>query len=307
MKNLSLFLFFLSLSFGLFAYTPKAEIDPENQKWNWTSIYTSTEKDIQFYRFTDLTKRELLSTGRYIFPIETQSARGKVRVWYLADCNTMKTFALGVFAPASLYRWEAGLAVFDDPRLEKDDAISNIVTKMMCGITTSENKKVFGIVNMNDLFLGWYPDEVLKVSAEENNYEIISINYNIMTGFVDSQWLKQKALVNCSEQSIEIIESKQKFSTSNLGDRYLYFTNLIESICEYGKNGLLPNGNIGPTIKIKHMKQDNQSQNNNKDNINKNEPNKSLKSISEAKDKCKTLGFKTGTEKFGACVLELTR
>jgi hypothetical protein len=29
--------------------------------------------------------------------------------------------------------------------------------------------------------------------------------------------------------------------------------------------------------------------------------------IEEAKDKCKTLGYKTGTEKFGTCVLELTR
>ena len=29
--------------------------------------------------------------------------------------------------------------------------------------------------------------------------------------------------------------------------------------------------------------------------------------IEEAKDKCKSLGFKTGTEKFGTCVLELTR
>ena len=29
--------------------------------------------------------------------------------------------------------------------------------------------------------------------------------------------------------------------------------------------------------------------------------------MDEAKDKCKSLGFKTGTEKFGNCVLELTR
>lgn len=29
--------------------------------------------------------------------------------------------------------------------------------------------------------------------------------------------------------------------------------------------------------------------------------------IKDAKDKCKALGFKTGTEKFGTCVLELTR
>jgi hypothetical protein len=279
-------------TFNSFAYTPKAEIDPENQKWNWTFIYASTEKDIKFNRFTDLTKRELLSTGRYIFPIETQSSRGKVRYWYLADCNTMKTFALGVFAPASLYRWEAGLAVFDDPRLEKDDAISNIVTKMMCGIATSENKKVFGYVNMNNLFLGWYPDEVFKVSADENNYEMISLTYNIMTGYIDSQWLKEKATVNCSEQSIEIIESKQKFYTSNPGELQ-HLTYLIESICEYGKNGLLPNGNIGPTIKIKH---DVKSQNvsNSKD-------------IKIAKEKCLALGFKEKTEKFGSCVLELTK
>ena len=290
--RLTTFFLLMLFTFNSFAYTPKAEIDPENQKWNWTFIYASTEKDIKFNRFTDLTKRELLSTGRYIFPIETQSSRGKVRYWYLADCNTMKTFALGVFAPASLYRWEAGLAVFDDPRLEKDDAISNIVTKMMCGIATSENKKVFGYVNMNNLFLGWYPDEVFKVSADENNYEMISLTYNIMTGYIDSQWLKEKATVNCSEQSIEIIESKQKFYTSNPGELQ-HLTYLIESICEYGKNGLLPNGNIGPTIKIKH---DVKSQNvsNSKD-------------IKIAKEKCLALGFKEKTEKFGSCVLELTK
>ena len=41
--------------------------------------------------------------------------------------------------------------------------------------------------------------------------------------------------------------------------------------------------------------------------INTNIKNKSLTSIDEAKDKCKTLGFKPGTEKFGTCVLELTK
>jgi hypothetical protein len=46
-------------------------------------------------------------------------------------------------------------------------------------------------------------------------------------------------------------------------------------------------------------------QNNNKENTNI--KNKSLTSIDEAKDKCKTLGFKIGTEKFGSCVLELTK
>jgi hypothetical protein len=207
----------------------------------------------------------------------------------------MKTFNLGVFAPASLYRWEAGLAVFDDPQLEKDDAISNVVTRMICGITTSENKKVFGYVNMNNLFLGWYPDEVFKVSAEENNYEMISFTYNIVTGYIDSQWLKEKAKVNCSEQSIEIIESKQKFYVSNPGDLQ-HLPYLIESICEYGKSGLLPNGNIGPTIKIKNAKHDFKSQNlsNSKD-------------IKIAKEKCLALGFKEKTEKFGSCVLELTK
>ena len=29
--------------------------------------------------------------------------------------------------------------------------------------------------------------------------------------------------------------------------------------------------------------------------------------MEDAKDKCKSLGFKTGTEKFGTCVLELTK
>lgn len=41
----------------------------------------------------------------------------------------------------------------------------------------------------------------------------------------------------------------------------------------------------------------------------KNEPSQAQTKITieEAKDKCKTLGFKSGTEKFGSCVLELTK
>ena len=36
-------------------------------------------------------------------------------------------------------------------------------------------------------------------------------------------------------------------------------------------------------------------------------PNNSSVSIDQAKQQCKDLGFKTGTEKFGNCVLELTK
>lgn len=295
MNRLILFICLLFLSFNSFAYTPKAEIDPKNQKWNWTFIYALTENNTEFQFFTDLTKREQLSKGRYIFPIETRSTRGVVRYWHLADCNSMKTSNLGVFVEASLYRWEAGLAVFDEPQLENDNSVAGLVTKMMCSITTSEAKKVFGYVNMRGIFLGWYPDDVLKVSSDENNYEMISIHYNIFDGHIDNQWLKEKATVNCSEQSVENNESKQKFYVSNPGELH-HLTYLIESICEYGKNGLLPDGNIGPAIRLKNAKSDSKSQNvsNSKD-------------IKIAKEKCLALGFKEKTEKFGSCVLELTK
>jgi hypothetical protein len=283
--RLTAFFLLILFTFNSFAYTPKSEVAPENEKWNWTPFFRTEQNALIF---VDFTKKETLAPNKYIVPIiyniDYQYHRG-YRYWILMDCSNMKTSMLGVHGDANLTRWSAGLVKFEEPRtLDETDPLS-FATKMYCGID-SKIGKIYGydifIADFSFYWRGWVGEQIKLVT--ENNEQLLEVKFHVFKPDGTIRDDGGKALVRCDKK--EVFQKEPNITThfSSLFPNPS-FVHLVDSLCSYYEAHKSNFALTSPSLKGLKPSMD----------------------MSMAKSKCLALGFKTGTEKFGSCVLELTK
>ena len=263
---------------------PAWETPYEKQKWYW--VYFGTQKEKNTALLTDFTKIEKTGENLYIHPavlwdLKKNTFADKIE-WYRTDCGMRKTLRIGSFVDGSF-------TMFSNSEPSKPGTFGERLMLMICGVKTPNLQNIFGVgaVLEEEVLtpIGMIPEEVeLNVNNKlENSVNFKIHRYNPHTGEVGTY---EQYTFDCKKKTI-FITNFQKDEIDIEDSKMSSLKYPAELSCNYAEKNLLAQSN--------------------KKNINHNVENKSQISISEAKDKCKTLGFKTGTEKFGNCVLEVTK
>ena len=263
---------------------PAWETPYDQQKWYW--VYFAWLKEKNTALLTDFTKIEKTGENLFIHPavlwdLKKNKFADKIE-WYRTDCGMRKTVRIGSFEGGSF-------TMFSNSEPAKPGTNGEQLMFMVCGVKTPNLQTIFGVGGIlgEEFFtpLGIILEEVeLNVNNKlENSVNFKIHHYSPQTGNIE---IHNQYTFDCKNKTIYDTHAPNvKFDIDDpkmVG--FKYSTNLS---CNYAEKNLWAQSN--------------------KENINQNVTNKFLKSIDGAKDKCKTLGFKTGTEKFGTCVLELTK
>ena len=283
--KLTTFFLLMLFTFNSFA-KPAWEIPYDQQKWSWVKIGMSSKKILVG---AELTKIEAVGANKFIIPIASADDIKKI-FWLRLDCGINKAEDLGQYVNN---RFSNDL----NPQINGPGSISYSLLLMICGVNSDRSAKIYGVygVEHNEGFT--YHGIVLdEIKLNTLNPDAVDINIYAYYPSNGKTGESRKTIIDCKKQTA--IEIDESFNGPNLDTQakdinaddvliyaYKYMSKLA---CNYAEKNLWV-------------------KNNKKENINQNTEKKSLITIDEAKDKCKTLGFKTGTEKFGTCVLELTR
>ena len=295
-------------------------VKQEAVKWNWTVISSDNDKKI----LTDLTKQGKTSDGSIFLPWAKWSLKdnrwASNTMWFRINCekNTIETFGSyrnGHFSGPGGY-------------LYKDSEFTPQIPKhMICGITTQEGTKLFGLttrIESPNLFIfGWIPEEIKKEDIQDAliTFNAYGYNYNHRKNF------REKALI--IPTTVDCITKKVKQKTTiDLNDgQHDYLIYMYNSVCAFKDN--LANQTDKVIVEIKPQNdsaalraKSNESKGgggydttaggydpSDATNIKPtlHDKDSSPLDLSSAKKKCEELGFKPKTEKFGKCVLELSK
>jgi hypothetical protein len=262
---------------------PAWEIPYDQQKWYW--VYFAWLKEKNTALLTDFTKIEKIGENLFIHPsvlwdLKKNKFADKIE-WYRTDCGMRKTERIKSFEGGSF-------TMFSNSEPAKPGTNGEQLMFMVCGVKNPNLQTIFGVGGILDgeFFtpIGIILEEVeLNVNNKlENSINFKIHRYSPQTG---KTGIYDQYTFDCKKKTIfDTKFEKDEFDIEN--SKVTPFKYPAELSCTYAEKNLW-------------------IQNNNKENTNI--KNKSLTSIDEAKDKCKTLGFKPGTEKFGTCVLELTK
>lgn len=259
---------------------PAWEIPYDQQKWHWF-WFAAEEKNKDLAHHVDFTKLEKLPDGKVIYPYMVFNTKenkftGAVE-WVRADCQTKRADAMGYFVNNTF-------SLTANPVNYPPKSIGHSSMLMYCGTESNQSGVIFGIGGYRANLDDWiYPVGVMHKNIKINSSDsaLIDLILNIYTfggGQITNATPYQ---ANCKNK---ILMTSDVEILPRSGHEYA-----LQFICNYAEKSLWVKNKSIPPI--------------NNYSIDK----KSLTSIDEAKDKCKTLGFKTGTEKFGTCVLELTK
>lgn len=242
------------------------------QNWNWTAYAVNAEKR-DWIIFADITKAEVLKDGKTYIPVYTENILKHVAgqlEWVRFDCN-------GRYAE-SISNYENGKPKVV-PASKEGDAAFNLMT-MVCGAPN----ELYGIMyNTTSYYLiGYKPTELEQDKDNPNLYNFKLYEYWV-NGNVSSY---ANAQLNCVTQEISGVfkDSQNVMKVLSVDKKqYKHFSN---KSCSSMSAKSIDND--------KHVKTDQ-------------ETNMTKSSINAAKQKCEQLGFKSKSEKFGKCVLELTK
>lgn len=269
--------------------TLKAEFAIKNPThiWNWSEI-AATGNDPDMVLVGDFTLVDQLDANTFIIPYQLASYKTKKvqsnQLGYLKlNCKTRSAFLVSGFKNGT----------FESIEELKKNSTGYAAIQTVCGTENYRGILKAAFFNMeNRQYVGWVDTELTESDTNPGLVKIVLYNYLLLNdgeattgttfaGSFDIDCNRRVLLETLSNKQIKIHDPLDPKTNYN----FLRYQHVINHACEYYKN------------KVSQFKA--------KENINI--ENKSQISISEAKDKCKTLGFKTGTEKFGTCVLELTK
>ena len=174
-----------------------------------------------------------------------------------------------------------------------DGSVGSAAVQFVCGTYNYRGILRAAFYNMlNRTYLGWVDEELTESDTNPGLIKLTLYNYVLLgngtatsgttlAGIFDVDCARKVLVENLPGKKNKIHDPFDPETNRN----YLRYLHVISHACEYFQTKL-------------------SSQYKEKEKVNEK---KSLITIDEAKDKCKTLGFKTGTEKFGTCVLELTK
>lgn len=258
---------------------PAWEIPYDEQKWSWF-WFAAEEKNKDRAHHVEFTKLEKLPDGKVIYPyIVFDTKENKIvsgLEWVRADCQTKRAEAMGFFMNNTF-------SLAANPVNYPTGSMGYSSMLLYCGQESNQSGVIFGIGGYRANLDDWiYPVGVMHKNIKINSSDsaLIDLILNIYT-FGGGQ-IKNAIPYQANCKNNTLITSDVEILPMS-GHKYA-----LQFICDYAEKNLR-------TLNYK------------KENTNQIIPNKSAKSIDEAKDQCKTLGFKTGTEKFGTCVLELTK
>jgi hypothetical protein len=268
------------LTFESFA-KPAWELKYDQQKWYW--IYAQRLNNNEEALLVDFTKIEKTGENSFIYPAVLWSLKNNKFAdkmeWYRADCKDRKNVRIGDFIDGSF-------TMSSNTKFSRVGSFGEAIMFMICGVQTSNKQTIFGIGGIleGEVFtnIGIIPDEVeLNINnALENSVNFKIHRYDIPTGNLGAHYIYT---TDCKKKNIyNILKPNEKIDFDDVSGAALKYP--ADFSCNYAEKNLWATNNKNENI-----------------------VNKSPINIDEAKAKCKVLGFKEKTEKFGTCVLELTK
>ena len=245
----------------------------DQQKWYWTMI-TSQPNTPDNVILVDFTKLEKIQDGSIVYPYTDYDKKNNKFItsvsWNKADCSRRESYDLG--------NYSNGAFAFGLDRRYPEGSIGQAALNMICGIVSEDGDIIYGVggVNANGSIVPYgvmYKD--IKVSsADKNKLEVKNYSYNAITGKTLNA---DNNIYDCLNKTFSHSSGKLFFTEQDLGIKWKY---ALDFVCNYKKIGSA-NKSINSNIIINNL--------------------------SEIKEKCTSIGFKPGTEKFGNCVLDLNK
>ena len=269
-----------------------AKKDPATITWKWSMFQKDPSGNAYMADFTKQTKS---SDGTIFLPWATADFKTGNWTsnlnWMRINCEQDSIENVGFFDKAT------GTFKSINPLVYTGYQIGAFPKYMICGIDTIEGERIYGINTVIEgssySVWGWIPDKVKKEQIEGSVITLPTYQYDIQ---------KRKRgygvlyAFDCENKKITSSELQQtiELEKKDMGLWYIFYSacSLKDKIqSEYSLNINSPD----PVNKQTSVPQV----------IEKNEIR--LIAIEDAKKKCSSLGFKQQTEKFGNCVLELTK
>jgi hypothetical protein len=256
---------------------PAWEQPLDQQKWHWVTI-GANKAALNELVLTDLTKKEQINTYTFILPIAKWDSKNNkwlsATEWFRGDCNTKKSESLGIYT-------NGVFSLASNPAVSPPNSIGDGLVRMICGTETEDKSLILGIFGSlageSFVYHGIIPQEIKLNASNPSAIDLKLYQYDVYSG---QKGFSFKYTLDCKKQTVFWHNDPNKISdiTSDALEvrAYKYLSKIS---CDYAEKKLW-----AQNTKVE-----------------------APRDLSKAKEKCIALGFKTGTEKFGTCVLELTK
>ena len=267
MKLKKLFLLML-FSFDSFA-RPAWEMPFDEQKWPWVKVGMNTKDNLLV--FADFTKLEPTGSNQFIIPVRTKD--NDTVYWNRLDCGINKIESLGIYVNGH-FSLEA------NPINMGPNTVGANVMRMICGINSDRSAKIYGIYGseQKDAF-NYYGIILEEIKVNYSNPDAIEIPAYMYETLSGKTVAGQETIIDCKKQTaIWISEPNKVWDITSNDPNVFAYKYMSKLACDYANKNLWSKSNSNKGRDLNH-----------------------------AKEKCSALGFKLKTEKFGNCVLELTK
>lgn len=242
---------------------------------------------------TELNLYEKQGDGSIVSPIFMQDKNGKQVTnvgWTRFSCSDDNLIDLGGYKNGA----------FDKNELLPESHLGHQIRYFFCPTKNDDGKRYmvsYASFDKDKKLYGWWGWSIDDLEKQEvDKYVYNAIWYNLTIKDKKIVILKSaKIEINCSDKTVFSPHENKKYSSNSNEAKHLRF--FVNTAC--GVNGVLSKAEF-ENIKTAPMV-NNENKLTSSPSINK------KLSIEEAKEKCKELGFKDKTEKFGSCVLELIK
>jgi hypothetical protein len=249
----------------------------DQQKWHWVTI-GANKGALNELVLTDLTKKEQINTYTFILPIAKWDSKDNKWLsttgWFRGDCSSKRgedlgSYTNGVFSSAA------------NPAVSPPNSIGDGLVRMICGTETEDKRLIFGIFGLlageSFIYHGIIPQEIELNASNPSAIDLKLYQYDVYSG---QKGFSYKYTLDCKKQTIFWHNDPNKISDI-ISDApevrtYKYLSKIS---CDYAEKNLWTQN-----TKIEVPRD-----------------------LSKAKEKCIALGFKEKTEKFGNCVLQLSK
>lgn len=259
----------------------------------WTMFYADTNRKAWL---TELNFYEKQNDGSILSPILSRDKNGgmsKEPIWLRFSCSDKNAISLGEFRNGA----------FGRGNLLPPSHFGHQIRHFFCPTTLDNGKRILfvhGIFDDNKKIYSYWGIDVndLQVTNITSSNLISGIWYNLKLEHEQDKIIigdSSKFEVNCKEKSLFSSLDKKTYAPSNDDGKHLRF--LVDTVCRV--NDVL----FG--ISFNEFKREPTSSD--QKNLTSLSQEKIKLSMDEAKIKCKEIGFKEKTEKFGGCVMELIK
>ena len=273
-------LLLLLLIFSKVSAQPAWEIPAESQTWYWSAFASTKDKNDEV-NYVDFTKTEKLADGKFIYPYAAYNIKEKKWVtaleWVRVDCQKRTAEGLGIYSNNVF-----GLA--SSPPNYPFGTLGYSSMNMFCGMDSDRSALIYGVAgykvdnNSPTTAVGTMHKDIKLNSSNPSLVDLVLYAYDTNTGKTGFYWTYT---ADCDKKTISTAENNTTLDTNK--SEFYSWRYSIQFACKFADEHL------------RNLKQ------------NKSDPVINNSSLESAKAKCKNLGFKEKTEKYGSCVLELTK